>query len=119
MPGIPTIQTARLRALRGQEDPSLSIQTQDRQRLASQTLPVRPTQQRPARPTVPTATPIQPQRPVQPLPVPQIQPRQQTTQPRSEFVNLALQQGVLPATRRAATTLAQLRAQQDFEQTLL
>lgn len=114
--GIPNIQTARLRALRGEEDPSLSVRTEQQAAPIPRTLPrpVQPPPLRSARPSVAPTIPVQPTPTTQPLPIPQ-----ETIRPQSGFLALALNQGALPATRQAAQTLARLRAQRDFEQTQL
>jgi len=109
----PAIQTARLRALRGAEDPSLSVRMRNAQRTQGAT-PQSPMQypqqgtQQGTRQRLQTA-------PTQRIPT---QPTPQQSQPQNEIVAQALQNGAINTVRQKAIELARLRAERDFEQGL-
>lgn len=113
MPGIPNIQTARLRALRGSEDPSLTVRLQQAQRTQAATPPSPPpAPSSPARETAPA-----PRTPVT-LSAPVTQPITTEQKPQNPVITQAMQFGVMNTIRSKARELALLNAERDYEQGL-
>lgn len=113
----PAIQTARLRALRGAEDPSLSVRMRQAQRIqaARPQQPMQYPQQQQAQSVAAPTQRIQTQ--PQQQPQPQMQPMAQSQEPQNnEIVAQALRGGVVNTIRQKASELARLRAERDYEQ---